>query len=144
MICYADKTFCLRSNKDWCDEVNCTPCNNISCHRHCWEIPKDNKLPICQRDFGEECKAYFNAIEALPCPFCGSKEFKITPRAVDTYYNFKTDKAFANYCLKIRCKCGLVFDGIIAKNLEVGNKEELALAKMASIYKWNQRYENKE
>lgn len=140
MICYADKTFCHRSNKHWCAEHNLEPCNNSMCHRHCWSIPKYNDLPVAYSDFSEVCEQYFNEVKGIACPFCGRKDFKVTARVFCKRFNTKANKFYADYKINVRCKCKLFFEGCIARNLEVGNKEELELAKMATIYRWNQRF----
>lgn len=140
MFCLNDKCYCNRSNENYCKDKELEVCKNVLCNRHTFEIINPNNFPVCFSDFGEHCKDYITEIIPNPCPLCNSTDLKIYSRVVGTSVT-PTGKQIGTYTFKIKCKCGLKYDGIKISNLEKNNKKDIELGKVAVILKWNKQYE---
>lgn len=68
-----------------------------------------------------------------PCPFCGSKDLKITP-AKDTYYRLLKKNGMA--CISIECGAGKCYAEMYEHNDDIKNYDEKC---KALIKKWNTR-----
>lgn len=137
-MCFNDKTYCSRSNRLHCQVNKVEPCNNIFCHRHIWEIPVTNNIPVCYSDFSENCKTYFNEVESAECPFCGSYDTKITYRIKGKYFQKSNGNELVDYVFRASCNvCKSQTGAIRMNNIEKNNEHSIKLGKLATIWKWN-------
>lgn len=138
MYCYNDKTYCHRSHPAYCQDKGVDNCNNILCHRHIWEIPISNNIPVCYSDFSEHCRDYFNNLNPAECPFCGSYDTKVTYHIKGRYFATQNGKELVDYIFRVSCRnCKSRIGDIRMNRIEKDNEHQIRLGKLVAIWKWN-------